>query len=237
MRASLLLRVWLQKPCRNPKHLFISKALCLARKPLNRIIKNSWRVWEILAIFAGDLILAVKLKIHRLQQTRLVPPLQGGRFLMNGTAALQACWQCAGGLCTDLALSTLCIPRRIITMVLVRTRAQDTAGYLKSRSIFNHLLTKMEFLLDWALWLTSLGCLLMFTAFFACFLIVKCRIVTISYGQGRKLQYLHAWQHIEKSVANDFYLHVAIRAAPGLCSQVRRRAWCKASVACGGCWV
>lgn len=44
------------------------------------------------------------------------------------------------------------IPRRIIIMVLVRTRAQDTVGYLKSRSIFNHLLTKMEFLLDWASW-------------------------------------------------------------------------------------
>lgn len=53
---------------------------------------------------------------------------------MNGTAALQACWQHAGGHCTDLAaLSTLCIPRRIITVVLVRTRAQDTAGYLKSK--------------------------------------------------------------------------------------------------------
>lgn len=115
-------------------------------------MKNSWRVWKTLAIFAGDLILAVRLKIRRSQQSRLVPPLQGGRFLMNGTAALQACWQHAGGRCTDLAaVSTLCIPRRIITMVLVRTRAQDTAGYLKSRSIFNHLLTKMEFLLDWAL--------------------------------------------------------------------------------------
>lgn len=65
---------------------------------------------------------------------------------MNGTAALQACWQHAGGHCTDLAaLSTLCIPRRIITKVLVRTRAQDTAGYLKNRSIFNYLLTKMGF--------------------------------------------------------------------------------------------
>lgn len=48
------------------------------------------------------------------------------------------------------AVSTLHIPRRIIIMVLVRMRAQDTTGYLKSRSIFNHLLTKMEFLLDWA---------------------------------------------------------------------------------------
>lgn len=47
-------------------------------------------------------------------------------------------------------VSTLHIPRRIIIMVLLRMRAQDTVGYLKSRSIFNHLLTKMEFLLDWA---------------------------------------------------------------------------------------
>lgn len=28
-------------------------------------------------------------------------------------------------------------------------RAQDTVGYLKMGSIFNHLLTKMEFLLGW----------------------------------------------------------------------------------------
>lgn len=48
------------------------------------------------------------------------------------------------------AVSRLHITRRIIIMVLVRTRAQDTIGYLKSRSIFNHLLTKTEFLLDWA---------------------------------------------------------------------------------------
>lgn len=48
------------------------------------------------------------------------------------------------------AVSTLRIPRKIITVVLVRMRAQDTVGYLKSRSIFNHLLTKMEFLLVWA---------------------------------------------------------------------------------------
>lgn len=48
------------------------------------------------------------------------------------------------------AVSTLCIPRRVLIMVLVRMRAQDTVGYLKSRSIFKHLLTKMEFLLDWA---------------------------------------------------------------------------------------
>lgn len=80
VRASLLLSVWLQKPCRSPKYHFTSKAWCLARKPLNRIIKKSWRVWKTLAIFAGDLILAVKLKIRRLQQSRLVPPLQGGSF-------------------------------------------------------------------------------------------------------------------------------------------------------------
>lgn len=58
-----------------PPHFF-SKAWCLARKLLNRIIKNSWRVWKILAIFASDLILAVKLKIRRSQQSRLLPPLR-----------------------------------------------------------------------------------------------------------------------------------------------------------------
>lgn len=36
------------------------------------------------------------------------------------------------------AVSTLHVSRRMIIMVLVRTRAQDTVGYLKSRSIFNH---------------------------------------------------------------------------------------------------
>lgn len=51
-----------------------------------------------------------------------------------------------------VAVSTLCIPRRIIIMGLVRRAAQDTVGYLQSRAIFNHLLTKMEFLLDWASW-------------------------------------------------------------------------------------
>lgn len=56
-----------------------------------------------------------------------------------------------GAVSPDLAaVSTLRIPRRMIRMVLVRTRAQDTVGYLKSRSIFNHLLTKTEFLLDCA---------------------------------------------------------------------------------------
>ena len=50
------------------------------------------------------------------------------------------------------AVRALHIPRRMILMVLVRMRAQDTVGYLKSRSIFNHLLTKMEFLLDWDSW-------------------------------------------------------------------------------------
>lgn len=50
--------------------------------------------------------------------------------------------------------------------------------------------------------------MLMFMAYFACFLIVKCRIVTISYGQGRKLQYLHAWQHIEKLLVNDLVQEV-----------------------------
>lgn len=51
-----------------------------------------------------------------------------------------------------VAVSTLCIPSRIIIMGLVRRAAQDTVGYLKSRAIFNHLLTKMGFLLDWASW-------------------------------------------------------------------------------------
>lgn len=50
--------------------------------------------------------------------------------------------------------------------------------------------------------------MLMFTAYFACSLIVKWRIVTISYGQGRKLQYMHAWQHIEKLVTNDLVQEV-----------------------------
>lgn len=36
----------------------------------------------------------------------------------------------------------------MIITVLARTRAQYTVGYLKTQSIFNHLLT--EFLLDWA---------------------------------------------------------------------------------------
>lgn len=102
VRASLLLGVLtaetLQEP-EIPPHFF-SKAWCLARKPLNGIIQNSWWVWKILAIFADDLILTVKQKICRLQQSRLLPPLQQGRFLMNGTAALQACWWCGGGCCT-----------------------------------------------------------------------------------------------------------------------------------------
>lgn len=50
--------------------------------------------------------------------------------------------------------------------------------------------------------------MLIFMAYFACSLIVKCRIVAISYGQGRKLQYLHTWQHIEKSMANDLVQEV-----------------------------
>lgn len=51
-----------------------------------------------------------------------------------------------------VAVSTLCIPRRIIIMGLVRRAAQDTLGYVKSRAILNHLLTKIGFLLDWASW-------------------------------------------------------------------------------------
>lgn len=51
-----------------------------------------------------------------------------------------------------VAVSTLCILKRIIIMGLVRRVAQDTIGYLQSRAIFNHLLTKMEFLLGRASW-------------------------------------------------------------------------------------
>lgn len=76
---------------------FLFKGMVLSHETSTQNTQDSWRVWKILAIFASDLILAVKLKIRRSQQSRLLPPLRWGRFLMNGKAALQACWWDGGG--------------------------------------------------------------------------------------------------------------------------------------------
>jgi len=108
----------------------------------------------------------------------------------------------------SVAVSTLHIPRRVIIVALVRMRAQDTTGYLKSRSIFNHLLTKTKFLLDrdsWGFIINQPGLQSMFTAGFACSLIARCGIVTISYCQGSKMV-IPAWSAAsmsEKLVLND----------------------------------
>lgn len=98
------------------------QAWCLARKPPNAIIKNSRRVWKISAIFAADLILAVKLKIRRSQQSRLLPPLQWG-----------CCWPVqllhghVGGreLCSERChrAGARCVSPAVIIAVLVRTGA------------------------------------------------------------------------------------------------------------------
>lgn len=124
---------------------FLFKGMVLSHETSTQNTQDSWRVWKILAIFASDLILAVKLKIRRSQQSRLLPPLRWGRFLMNGKAALQACWwmeeedaaALVGVASPDFAaVGMLRIPRRIIIMVLVRSSAQDTVGCLKRQVYF-----------------------------------------------------------------------------------------------------